>query len=198
MSLYKDIFKIKHNNLRPGKGKILISEPFLQDIYFQRAVVLLVEHDTKGSMGFVLNKRTNLQVNTLFPELVDIPNIPIYVGGPISSNHLFFIHSLGENIVPGSVQIDEKLYFDGNFDALKRHIISGHPIEGKVKFFMGYSGWTENQLNDEILSNSWLVGNSTNENMMLANDDSFWNDSVNSLGAPYATWINYPKNPAMN
>lgn len=198
MSQHKDIFKIKHNNLRPEKGKILISEPFLQDVYFQRAVVLLVEHDTKGSMGFVLNKRTNLQVNTLFPELIDSPSIPVHIGGPISSNHLFFIHSLGESIVPGSVQIDDKLYFDGDFDALKHYIISGRPIEGKVKFFMGYSGWTENQLNDEILSDSWLVSHSTNENMMLANGDSFWNDSIHSLGAPYATWVNYPKNPTMN
>ena len=198
MSQYKDIFKIKHNDLRPGKGKILISEPFLQDAYFQRAVILLIEHDIKGSMGFVLNKRTDLFVNKFFPELENLPNIPAYLGGPVSSNHLFFIHSLGENIIPGSVKIDDKLYFDGDFEALKHYILSGNAIEGKVKFFMGYSGWTGNQLNTEILSNSWLVSHSTNKRMMLANDDSFWNDSVKSLGEPYSTWINYPKDPEMN
>jgi len=198
MSQYKDIFKIKHNDLRPGKGKILISEPFLKDAYFQRAVILLVEHNVKGSMGFVLNKRTDLYVNNFFSELEDLPNIPIYLGGPVSSNHLFFIHSLGESIISGSVRIDDKLYFDGDFEALKHYILSGNSIEGKVKFFMGYSGWTENQLNKEILSNSWLVSHSTNKRIMLAHDDSFWNDSVTSLGVPYSTWINYPKDPEMN
>lgn len=198
MSQYKDIFKIKHNDLRPGKGKILISEPFLQDVYFQRAVVLLVEHSIKGSMGFVLNKRTDLFVNNFFPELEELPNIPIYLGGPVNSSHLFFIHSLGENIIPNSVKIDNKLYFDGEFDALKHYVLSGNSIEGKVKFFIGYSGWTENQLNGEIISNSWLVSHSTYERIMLADDDAFWKDSVKLMGDAYSTWINYPKNPDMN
>ena len=198
MSQYKDIFKIKHNDLRPGKGKILISEPFLQDVYFQRSVVLLVEHSIKGSMGFVLNKRTDLFVNNFFPELQELPNIPIYLGGPVHSSHLFFIHSLGENIIPNSVKINNKLYFDGEFDALKHYVLSENSIEGKVKFFIGYSGWTENQLNDEIMRNSWLVSHSTDEKIMLADDDAFWKDSVKLMGAPYSTWINYPKNPDMN
>lgn len=198
MSQYKDLFKINHNNLRPGKGKILISEPFLQDVYFQRAVVLLIEHNAKGSMGFVLNKRTDLYVNSFFADLVDQPNIPVYLGGPVSANHLFFIHSLGEDIVPGGVRIGDHLYFDGEFESLKQYIREGYPIEGKVKFFMGYSGWTENQLTDEILSNSWLVSSSTNENIIRANGDSFWNDSIQVLGTPYATWVNYPKDPGMN
>jgi len=198
MSQYKDVFKIKHNDLRPGKGRILISEPFLQDVYFQRAVILLVEHNADGSMGLVLNKRTDLFVNNFFPDLEEFPNIPIYLGGPVSSNHLFFIHSLGDNIIPKTVRISDKLYFDGDFESLKHYILSGNSIEGKVKFFMGYSGWTENQLNKEILSNSWLVSYSSNKRIMLANDDSFWNDSVKSLGTPYSTWINYPKDPEMN
>ena len=60
MAQYSDIFKITHNNVIPEKGHILISEPFLQDAYFQRSVVLLVEHDSKGSMGFVLNKKLEM------------------------------------------------------------------------------------------------------------------------------------------
>lgn len=89
MAQYKDIFKIKHNDLQPEKGKILISEPFLQDAYFQRSVVLLVEHNHNGSMGFVVNKPTGLIVNDFFPELKKSPVIPIYLGGPVSSNRLF-------------------------------------------------------------------------------------------------------------
>ena len=64
MAQYNNIFKITHNNVLPEKGHILISEPFLQDVYFQRSVVLLVEHDKKGSMGFVLNKKLEMKLNT--------------------------------------------------------------------------------------------------------------------------------------
>ena len=197
MTLYKDIFKIKHNNLSPEKGKILISEPFLQDAYFQRSVVLLIEHNTNGSMGFVLNKKTGLWVNDYFEGLENAPRIPIYLGGPVSSNHLYFIHSLG-NIIPDSVQIANNLYFDGDFESLNYYIMSGQPVDGKIKFFLGYSGWTENQLDGEIDQDSWLVSKSSGQNIMLAEGESFWKHSVESVGGSYMTWINYPKDPILN
>jgi putative transcriptional regulator len=197
MAQYKDIFKIRHNSLLPEKGKILISEPFLQDMYFQRAVVLLVEHNEQGSMGFVLNKKTDLRVNDFFAELKDAPRIPIYLGGPVLSDRLFFIHSLG-NIIPGSLHINDNLYFDGDFDVLRRYLSGGKPVNDKIKFFLGYSGWTKNQLYGEIKQDSWLVSHSSNRNILLADGEAFWKHSVELVGGSYLTWINYPKNPILN
>ena len=198
MATYNNIFKITHNNLLPAQGSILISEPFLQDAYFQRSVVLLVEHNTPGSMGFVLNKKTDLIVNTFFPELEEYPEIPIYLGGPVSANRLFFIHSLGDLIVPDSVKIKDRLYFDGDFEALKRYIQNGHSIEGKVKFFLVYSGWTEGQLGNEINKNSWVVSHAAKENVLLADGESFWKNSLEQLGSNYEAWTKYPKDPYLN
>ena len=198
MATYNNIFKITHNNLLPAQGSILISEPFLQDAYFQRSVVLLVEHNTQGSMGFVLNKKTDLIVNTFFPEREEYPEIPIYLGGPVSANRLFFIHSLGDLIVPDSVKIKDRLYFDGDFEALKRYIQNGHSIEGKVKFFLGYSGWTEGQLGNEINKNSWVVSHVAKENVLLADGESFWKNSLEQLGSNYEAWTKYPKDPYLN
>ena len=198
MATYNNIFKITHNNLLPAQGSILISEPFLQDAYFQRSVVLLVEHNTQGSMGFVLNKKTDLIVNTFFPELEEYPEIQIYLGGPVSANRLFFIHSLGDLIVPDSVKIKDRLYFDGDFEALKRYIQNGHSIEGKVKFFLGYSGWTEGQLGNEINKNSWVVSHAAKENVLLADGESFWKNSLEQLGSNYEAWTKYPKDPYLN
>ena len=198
MATYNNIFKITHNNLLPAQGSILISEPFLQDAYFQRSVVLLVEHNTQGSMGFVLNKKTDLIVNTFFPELEEYPEIPIYLGGPVSANRLFFIHSLGDLIVPDSVKIKDRLYFDGDFEALQRYIQNGHSIEGKVKFFLGYSGWTEGQLGNEINKNSWVVSHAAKENVLLADGESFWKNSLEQLGSNYEAWTKYPKDPYLN
>lgn len=198
MAMYNNIFKITHNNVLPAQGSILISEPFLQDAYFQRSVVLLVEHTQQGSMGFVVNKKTELAVNTFFPELNELPEIPIYLGGPMSPNRLFFIHSLGDLIIPDSVKINEHLYFDGSFDSLKRYILNGHSIEGKVKFFLGYSGWTEGQLAGEITKNSWVVSRASNRNVLQAEGEAFWKRSLKSLGSQYETWTKYPKDPYLN
>jgi putative transcriptional regulator len=197
MAPYKDIFKIRHNNLQPEKGNILISEPFLQDAYFQRAVVLLVEHNARGSMGFVLNKKTGLWVNDFFDGFDDITRIPIYLGGPVSSDRLFFIHSLG-SLIPDSIKIDDNLYFDGDFEALRYYLLSGKSVFENMKFFLGYSGWTENQLYGEIKQDSWLVSRSSNRNIMLAEGESFWKHSVELVGGSYMTWINYPKDPILN
>lgn len=198
MATYNNIFKITHNNVLPFQGSILISEPFLQDKYFQRAVVLLVEHTPNGSMGFVLNKKTELVVNSFFKELENLPDIPIYLGGPVSANRLFFIHSLGSTIIPGALPINDELYFDGDFEAFKQYVLSGHPIEGKIKFFLGYSGWTKGQLREEINGNSWVVSRAPNDSMIDAEGDHYWKKSLGQLGNKYKTWTNYPKDPYLN
>lgn len=198
MATYNNIFKITHNDVLPAQGSILISEPFLQDAYFQRAVVLLIDHTKDGSMGFVLNKKTELTVNSFFNDLEKLPEMPIYLGGPVSSNRLFFLHSLGDLIIPDSVKINEHLYFDGDFESLRRYMLNGHSIEGKVKFFLGYSGWTEGQLGNEITKNSWVVSRTSNRNVLLAEGEEFWKHSLESLGSQYETWTKYPKEPCLN
>ncbi|GHT29618.1 UPF0301 protein [Bacteroidia bacterium] len=197
MATDSDIFKIKHNNLHPGKGSILIAEPFLQDAYFQRAVVLLIEHNLNGTMGFVLNKKTDLVINDFFPDLEKLSEIPIYLGGPIGSNRLFFIHTLGD-LIPDSVKISDGLYFDGDFDTLKQYMIRERSIAGKMKFFLGYSGWTQGQLGSEIEEDAWIVSHSINTHIMSANDETFWRRSMEVMGKKYKTWINFPKDPYLN
>ena len=96
MAMYNNIFKITHNDVLPAQGSILISEPFLQDAYFQRSVVLLVEHTQEGSMGFVLNKKTELSVNTFFADLQGFPKMPHFPLG----KKLFFVAKKIVKIVP--------------------------------------------------------------------------------------------------
>ena len=179
MATYNNIFQIKHNNVLPAQGSILISEPFLQEAYFQRSVVLLIEHNQQGSMGFILNKKTELIVNSFFKDLEEFPEMPIYLGGPVSPNRLF-------------------LYFDGDFETLKKYIQEGHSIEKRVKFFLGYSGWTEGQLINEIKENSWVVGNTTNYNILQGEGEELWKHSLEALGSQYEAWTKYPKEPCLN
>ena len=92
MASYKNIFKITHNDVLPIQGSILIAEPFLQDAYFQRSVVLLIEHTEHGSMGFVLNKKTDLIVNSFFKEFAEFPEIPIYLGAKLTWKQENLLH----------------------------------------------------------------------------------------------------------
>ena len=197
MAQFKDIFKIRHNNLLPEKGKILISEPFMKNIFFQRSVILLIEHNENGTMGFVLNKKTDLLLNDFIEGMENIPEIPIYLGGPVSADRLFFIHLLGD-IIPDGIQVDENIFFDGDFESLRYYLMSGKPVDGNIKFFLGYSGWTQSQLIEEINQDSWLVGNASYSSIMQTDDDLSWKQAVEVIGGPYMAWLNYPKDPLFN
>lgn len=194
-----NIFKIAHNNVLPKEGRILIAEPFQQDAYFQRSVILLVEHDDRGSLGFILNKQTELRVNTFFEDLATCTEMPIYLGGPVSTNRLFFIHSLGKELIPNSKPIGNSLYFDGDFTALRHYILEGNPIQNRVRFFLGYSGWSEGQLLREIKENAWAVADGTSPHAIFeAEGDHYWKEAVGLLGNDYLLWTTYPKDPNLN
>ncbi len=194
----KNMFQITNNNVIPQKGNILISEPFLWDKYFERSVVFLVEHDDEtGTMGFILNKMMKEKVIDFFPDMKGSENIPVFKGGPVGSDKLYFIHTLGD-IIPDTQKIIDDIYFGGDFDVIKSYIESGNPITGKIKFFLGYSGWEQKQLSDEISNNSWVVGNSDLSRVMKSEGEILWKKSLQDLGEKYRSWINFPKRPFMN
>lgn len=125
-----DIFKIETNHIVPAQGKILISEPFLCDHIFGRSVILLVDHTKEGTMGLVLNKPLPLFLNDILQDFNYQENIPIYKGGPLSTDTLFYLHTL-EGITD-SLPISNGLYLNGDFNAIKEYILQGNPI--KVKY----------------------------------------------------------------
>ena len=113
-----DIFKIETNHIVPTRGKVLISEPFLCDYMFGRSVVLLADHTQDGTMGLVMNKPLPLFLNDLLSEINCREDIPIYKGGPMSTDTLFYLHTL-ENITD-SLPIADGLYLNGDFTAIKQ------------------------------------------------------------------------------
>lgn len=195
MYLDFDFLNIEHENLAPKQGRILISEPLLSDTYFKRSVVLLTEHSDKGAVGFVLNKPVDLPLKEV---LVDFPdfNSQVYVGGPVAKDTIHFLHTLGE-LVPNSVHVIDNIYWGGDFDSLKELINEGIVESSQVRFFLGYSGWSPNQLETEIEENAWLVTNVESEKIMSADKD-IWKKTLDELGKKYKVWSNFPENPAMN
>jgi len=196
MTDINNILKIHTTNLKPAKGRILISEPFLLDYYFKRSVVLLAEHNEEGSFGLVINKQIKMDLSDV---LTDFPafEAPVYLGGPVKNDSLFFIHTLGE-LIPDSMEIIDGLFWGGDIEAVKEMIIIGQINPSHIKFFMGYSGWVANQLDSELKKNSWLVSRTNAKDIMQGKIDVLWESSLKSLGKDYAYWTNFPEDPAMN
>jgi putative transcriptional regulator len=194
MLLDLDIFKIE-STLQPKQGRVLIAEPFLPGDYFSRSTVLLVQCSDDGDVGFILNKPTDLEVKQLFKGFPDF-EANAFLGGPVSNDKLFFLHTLGEKI-SDSLPVSGNLYWSGNFENLVSLIRAGLVEEEEVRFFLGYSGWSAGQLAAEIADHSWVVVEPSVETI-LSSDENFWNESIKTLGGNALLWQNFPENPELN
>ena len=172
MNIDSDIFKIQSNNVLPSRGKILISEPFLRDVTFGRSVILLIDHTEEGSMGLVINKQLPLLLNDIIMEFKYIDEIPLYKGGPIATDTLFYLHTLAD--IPGAISICKGLYLNGDFEEIKRYILQGNKISEHIRFFLGYSGWESEQLSNEIRENTWLVSEEKKSYLMKSDTKDMW------------------------
>lgn len=196
MNINQDIFKIQSNNVLPSRGKILISEPFLRDATFGRSVILLVDHTEEGSMGLVVNKPLPLLLNDIIMEFKYIDEIPLYKGGPVATDTLFYLHTLAE--VSGSISISKGLYLNGDFNEIKKYILQGNKISEHIRFFLGYSGWESNQLHNEIKENTWLVSEEEKSYLMKDDTKDMWRKALEKLGSKYETWSRFPQVPTFN
>lgn len=183
--------------LNPQKGSLLISEPFMLDPRFLRSVILLCEYNTEGSLGFVLNNQTNVRIGQLLESIPNC-NFPIYVGGPVAQESLFFVHSRfdlllsGEEVAPG-------IYFGGDEEKLIEAIQTDSIKPDELKFFIGYSGWSSGQLDGEIKENSWAVQNKYHHQLIFeGNGELLWKDAIIGLGPKYAHVANFPQSPGLN
>lgn len=179
------------------KGNLLIAEPsILGDVSFNRSVILLADHNTNGSVGFILNKPLTYTLNDLIPDLE--VNFTIYNGGPVEQDNLYFIHNIPE-LIPESIEISNGVYWGGDYETTKSLLNSGAIKKDNIRFFLGYSGWDMNQLEEEMQANSWIVANNIYEkNIFKKTVSSFWKDHLEELGGEYLLWINAPENPMLN
>jgi putative transcriptional regulator len=196
MKINTNIFRIETNHVAPRQGHILIAEPFLAGTYFNRSIILLATYGEQGAVGFILNKKVDYPVEDLFVNFPDFDS-EIHIGGPVGTDSIYFIHTLGDTI-PGSIHIKDNLYWGGDFEVLKTKIKLGLVNSQQVRFFLGYSGWDAGQLEEEINENSWLVADVSQEDMMTIDENVMWAKSVRDMGGKYSMWENFPENPSLN
>ena len=184
------------NKLSLKQGRLLIAEPFMNDPYFKRSVVLLTEHKKEGSLGFILNQPLNITIND---TLKDFPvfDAPIFMGGPVQTDSLFYIHTQGE-IITESEHIIDNLYWSGNFDQLKEMINNQQIFPHEVMFFVGYSGWDFKQINNEVKNNSWIISDLNKFSIADFQQQDFWRTALQKMGSKFSMLSNFPEDPSLN
>lgn len=182
--------------LEPAKGRLLLARPYLQDPNFWRAVVLLASHSEEGTLGFVLNRKLDYKLNEL---LEDFPafDAPVYLGGPVGTDSLHYFHTLPELAGPED-EILPGIYQGTDFEILKEKVMLGTINQENVRFFVGYSGWSADQLEGEIEGKSWYVANPPKGFGFEYDADQLWQKVLQSMGGKYRVISHYPVDPILN
>ena len=198
--LDSSLFRINMPTRKPATGRLLVAEPFLREEHFNHAVIQLIEYASgQNSMGLVLNKPTNLTLGEAIEGVSDDVDIPLFCGGPVGNDRLFYIHSLPSEF-PEAIPLGNNLFIGGDFDRVKSYLNMGLPTEGKIRFFIGYSGWEIGQLDNEISNHVWAVAPQIIDTQILLNNEgeSYWYDVVRTMGPSYRNWLYHPTNPKLN
>ena len=190
-----EFFKYR-NKIKPERGRLLISEPFLPDPNFERTVVLLCEHNDEGSFGFVLNKPSILKVNEVMEELADVENI-VFVGGPVQQDTLHFIHR--NATLDNAVEIVNRIHWGGAFENLTLLLETNQLAAVDIRFFLGYSGWGPGQLDAELEQDSWIVCDYVTDQLLFdTSSDVMWRKALENMGGRFSMYSNYPVDPRLN
>lgn len=182
--------------LKPHKGRLLIAEPsILNDSSFNRTIILITEHTENNSVGFILNRPLEYTIQDLLPEIES--DFIIYQGGPVEQDNLYFVHKVPD-LIPESIEVDNGIFWGGNFESLKQLLNAGLLKKTDIRFFLGYSGWGKHQLTDELNINSWFISENDIKNIFSENNDSLWRNKILEKGGNYKLWANAPNDIQLN
>lgn len=172
------------------KGKVLLAEPFMLDSNFKRAAILLCDHSEEGSFGFIMNRPLNIRVDELIEDFPEF-NAEVFLGGPVQQDTIHYIHNVGD-LLDDSVKVIDGVYWGGDFNKLKFLITSQLIEPHNIRFFVGYSGWSEGQLVDEMVYGSWVVADMDANYLFKSKPSYLWQQVMYNKGDAFTVIAHMP------
>lgn len=184
-------------NVSLSAGKLLLAEPFMDDPYFKRSVVLLCRNDKDGVFGLILNRPLDIKLSDAIDDL-DFFAAPLFYGGPVATEDtMHFLHRCGD-LIADSQPIADGIFWGGDFEQVKDLIIEERLKPTDIRFYLGYAGWGSEQLAEEVSENSWIIGEPKAADVFDVASDGLWQHILTEMGGKYKIIANYPENPMLN
>lgn len=173
-------------------GNLLIAPPAMKGNFWHKTVIMITEHHNKGSVGIVLNKRSNLSIVEFADQLgfsIDCPGF-VYVGGPVNTKSLCLLHT-SDWISKNTLGINEKFCLSSADDILPRLAMGDRPNFWRL--FLGLSGWAPGQLVAEIKGSppwneqhSWCIASADEETIFGTDEKDQWCKALDRSGLEFA------------
>lgn len=180
------------------QGKILLAEPYMLDPNFRRATIILCEHNNEsgGSLGFIFNKPLQTNIDELIPDFPEFAS-EVYFGGPVQTDTIHYIHTLGD-LLEDSLEIAKGVYWGGDFEKLKFLIDSKLVKPNQIRFFIGYTGWSKDQLEEEMKSGTWVVADFDPNYLFNGIPLKLWKQIMYNKGNTFTIIANMPDEVSWN
>lgn len=179
-------------------GRLLVAMPALDD-FFDRSVVLILNHGDEGTQGVVLNKPLDAGVNAVLPQWHEHVSRPrtLYQGGPVGMDTAMGLVRMGGDGGGTVVGVDRIAEGIGllDLDAPAELIV---PQVQAMRVFVGYAGWVPGQLRDEIDAGAWQVVDAEPSDAFRAVADTLWRDVVMRQRDSVAWLSTYTETPESN
>jgi putative AlgH/UPF0301 family transcriptional regulator len=161
-----------------GPGKLLVASRELADPNFSETVILLVHYDPEGVVGLILNRRTDLPISHVLAQLKtakDLSN-PVYLGGPVETPTVFALLRSTDTL-EGAEHVFGGVYWISTKTALEK-TISSRPDPGVFHVYLGYAGWSTNQLRSEVRLGGWFIFQADDQTVFNDNPDFLWRQMI--------------------
>ena len=136
-------------------GSILISTALLNNTDFEKVAIVITEYNEKGAIGYVFNRPFPRNFNEL-EEFKHSISVPLYAGGPVQTDQLYFMHCRPD-LIEGGDLVAANVYMNGDFKKAVQLLNNGTLHLHEVRLFIGYCGWDAGELEAEIAEGSWLL-----------------------------------------
>ncbi len=187
--------KPKGGKLKPKVGALLLSEPFNKEPNFKRAVVLISQHDERGSIGFILNKPTPLLINDVLDDFPEF-KAPVHWGGSERLDSVYYIHTLSG--LRGAKPIANGIFWGGDYNQLKLLAETKQITPHQIKFLAGYNAWSPRELAKEIREHNWWVTDADLQSAFKEHPDTAWGNILQRNGHVYGIMNDFPEDPGVN
>ena len=181
------------------RGRLLVAMPMLSEGTFWRSVVLLLDHDEDGALGVILNHPVHAQVDDVLPDWSDLVAEPdaLFEGGPVATDSALAVGLLSPNIDDTPLGWRQMFGRVGLVD-LDVPVAAVEDALVGLRVFAGYAGWGAGQLEAEIEEGSWIVVDSIDNDLLVANPWNLWREVLRRQDSDLRMLSTYPDDPAMN
>jgi putative transcriptional regulator len=157
----------------PAAGAFLVATPQVAG-FFEESVIVLLEHDARGSLGLMVNRPLGRSLAALLPELEEAQGReePVFLGGPVAQGQMLVLARAGEP-PEGATRVLEGVYATGSQDVLRRLLAAPG---AELRAFVGYAGWSPGQLDAELARGDWLVAPADVSRVFTAEPEALWEE----------------------